>query len=205
MENILTEANLLAGIHLWRTQKPNWPRDFHNEYYQELSRLKQNGLNANWWRQMVNYLSGWRALRPLTKEEIHGRAVGRLGQLQTTYNHIVASHAGESLNLTTVNWESLEELYSVAFDIKDVNSPVFGSKLCHFILPNAFPVIDRDVIGVDARAYHEYWQFCKVQWTECTEREALQQMLRQAIGEAVHIEYPYSTKVTELCIIGSRV
>ncbi len=204
MENLLTETNLLAGIALWRTQKTNLPRDFHNEFYQELSRLKQNGLNAAWWGQIVNYLSGWKALRPSAKEEIYGRGVERLEQLQAAYNRIVASCGEQSLSLTVANWTSLEELYAVAFAIKAANSPVFGSKLCHFILPNAFPVIDRDVIGVDSRAYYEYWQFCKAQWSECTEREALQQTLQRTIGEAVHAAYPYSTKVTELCIIGSR-
>jgi hypothetical protein len=205
MENLLTDANLLAGIHLWRTHKTNWPNDFHNVFYQDLSRSKQNGLSASWWRQMVGFLSGWKALRPLTKEEIHLRGLDRLGQLQVAYKQIIASSADSSLNLTTATWDTLEELYSVAFDIKGAYSPVFGSKLCHFILPNAFPVIDRDVIGVASRAYYDYWQFCKMQWTGCSEREALQQKLEQTIGKAAYAEYPYTTKITELCIIGSRV
>ncbi len=204
MENLLTQANLLAGVRLWRTQKTNWPRDFYNEFYQELCCLKQKGLNDAWWRQMVNYLSGWKALRPLTKEEIYVRGGERLGKLQDAYSQIVDSTDGQPLSLMTATWDTLDELYSIAFDIKSASSPVFGSKLCHFILPNVFPVIDRDVIGLDTRAYYDYWLFCKTQWTECRERETLQQNLQNIIGRAIHSEYSYSTKVTELCIIGSR-
>ena len=202
MKNLLTTTNLQAGIRLW-----HWDRDFHNEYYQQLSRWKQNGLNEAWWWQIVDELAKWKATRGQTKHQIGVRGVERLKRLQAPYNQIIGSTAGRPLNLTTATWQPLEELYSVAFDIKHIDSPVFGSKLCHFILPNAFPVFDHAVIGDSLRSigvhihtYEEYWRFCKAQWTECSEQEALRQEMQLAIGKAVHADYPYSTKVTELCI-----
>jgi hypothetical protein len=107
--------------------------------------------------------------------------------------------------MQNVEWEDLESLYRIAFDIKGVNSPVFGSKLCHFLLPDAFPVYDRDVIRFAARDYEDYWRFCKTQWMSCETKKELKDLLSREIGLDVAPRYPFTTKVTELCIIGSRV
>ena len=45
---------------------------------------------------------------------------------------------------------------NVIHEIKNVNSPVFTSKFCHFISPKRFPVIDRKAMGLPFGNYIEY-------------------------------------------------
>ena len=104
----------------------------------------------------------------------------------------------------------MADLYYVASQIKNVNSPVFGSKLCHFIVPDAFPVIDSKIIkkgkkaiGASALSYEDYWRFCKSQWGGCSAQTQSVQTMRAAIGSNIFIHYPYAVKITELCIRGA--
>ena len=87
--------------------------------------------------------------------------------------------------------------------IKGVSSPVFASKLCHFIFPSAFPIADRAAVGVAAN-YDKHWARCRDLWLGCNAREQLIAKLKQAIAEPVTPGYPWATKITELCLIGSR-
>ena len=82
---------------------------------------------------------------------------------------------------------------------------MFASKLCHFLLPDAYPVIDGDVIGIRWASYEAYWRYCKSQWVACEGKTGLIDALSQEIGPDVAPDYPFTTKVTELCIIGDRL
>ncbi len=206
MNTIVTEVNLEAGINVWRRRK--WDDDFHNCLYKKLMQLKSGGLDRNWWHGIVDELSIWKAIRPLPKADIYLRGIDYLGQFQVEYDRILRVTNKHEPEMTTISWETLSSLYTVASSIKNVSSPVFGSKLCHFLLPNAFPVIDNEAIGLN-RTYADYWDYCKTQWVNCGEKQELINNLRQKIQEKVQgkvVEYyPWSTKLTELCIIGNKL
>lgn len=91
----------------------------------------------------------------------------------------------------------------MARSIKGVESPVFASKLCHFLLPNIFPVIDHAVVDVNG-CYFDYWTYCSRQWQGCEEKALLIDIMKKAIGVSVFAQYPFSTKIVELCLIGER-
>lgn len=206
MNNLLTEGNLQVGIKYWREQKKNWPADFHNAYYKYLRQLKGNGLTEEWWESMVHELRGWQASRGKGKTDayIRERGLERLGQLKEEQEKILRANHHQEPNLRTVTWVQIRGLFSIASSIKNVDSPVFGSKLCHFILPDVFPIIDQEVTGVESNNYADYWSYCSSSWSGCQLQQELIALLSASIGDEVIEQYPWSTKVTELCVIGSR-
>jgi len=206
MDNLLTETNLASGIRYWRERKKKWPADFHNEDYKRLQHLKHSGLTEEWWEHIVHYLRSWQASRGKGKTDayIRERGLERLNQLRAEYDKILRINRHQELDLQTATWTLIAGLYNIASSIKNVDSPVFGSKLCHFILPNVFPVIDGEVIGVHSNNYANYWGNCSSSWSDCPIKQELIAILRESIGEQVIEDYPWSTKVTELCVIGSK-
>lgn len=59
--------DLQKGINWWRKEKADkWPQDFHNRVYHELYDLRKNGLTERWWRNTVDRLWAWRAIRSKT-------------------------------------------------------------------------------------------------------------------------------------------
>lgn len=204
MVNLLNEGNLVSGIRYWRETKKKWDVDFHNDFYKQLQHLKRNGLTKEWWVNIVPYLQSWRASRGKTDDYIYTRGVERLSELSTEYNKMLGINHSQELDLQIAMWTSIEKLYNVASSIKNVPSPVFGSKLCHFILPNVFPVIDREAVGVYHNDYASYWANCSSEWSECQIKEKLKNILKDSIGVQVIENYPWSTKIAELCMIGSK-
>jgi len=208
MTNVLNNKNLQKGIDLWYTT--TWPRDFHNKFYQDLQLRKQHGLNTAWWEPTVDDLWRWKAIRPLKKRIVLARGQNSLQHLQREYARVQGILGNRTPSLSNLDWKDVANLYHIASRIKDVNSPVFGSKLCHFIIPDAFPVMDSNIIekfeevtGVNAHSYQEYWQFCKSQWVSCVARAQLVLMMQEAIGPNIFLHYPYVAKITELCLSGS--
>jgi hypothetical protein len=209
MSCLLTEANLDAGIDYWRNTKTKWEPDFHNAIYKKYYEKQQlNGLDEAWWKFMLDELGppprGWSAIRPKRKDYILKRGLERLVQLQTARDRIFRAIEPQRPGLENTNWALLRELYLCAKSIKNVDSPVFASKLCHFIIPNTFPIIDGEAIGFQNNDYSRYWDFCRCQWLDCQVKEKLQSRLRMSIGNEIVDCYPWSTKLTELCIIGNR-
>ena len=198
MNGFVTKANLQAGIGGW---KKEWPADFHNRLYSELLQLRQNGLDSKWWQEIVDVLSDWKAMRPKSKEWINERGLERLTQLNEQYNLILMGNDNREPDLAAVDWEQLVALFNSAASIKNVASPVFGSKLCHFIFPSAFPVVDREFVGIRG-GYEVHWFCCKAHWIECEEKEELMEILKRAINPPILPGYPWATKITELCLIG---
>ena len=204
MNCVLTKTNLEAGIAYWFNTKAKWGDDFHNAYYEDFNYRQRNGLDEEWWEWMVHELRSWQASRPKTDAYIRERGRQRLHELQAARERILAAAEPESPGLENTNWKLLSELYLCAKSIKNVDSPVFGSKLCHFIIPNAFPIIDGEAIGIQTSDYSIYWDYCRRQWLNCQLKEELRSHLRTLIGPGVVDHYPWSTKLTELCIIGDR-
>jgi len=205
MTNLLTAANLKAGIKVLKVSKPAWGNDFHDTLYIELKELKANGLDEQWWQKIVYKLWDWKAIRPLSRATILHEGLKSLPQLRAEYNAILKVTDKREPRLETVSWDILSGLYTVASSIKKTKypSPVFGSKLCHFILPKVFPVIDREMVGVSGE-YREYWINCKEQWMTCTVKQELIMQLQRAMKVQATSDYPWASKIVELCKIGAK-
>jgi hypothetical protein len=48
-------------------------------------------------------------------------------------------------DITAVSWDDVKAFPDEVARIKQVRSPVFTSKFCHFLLPRVYPVIDNCV------------------------------------------------------------
>lgn len=204
MKTIVNSENLCSGILFWLNTLTRWPADFHNQLYSYLHQRKAQELSEEWWAAIVDVLWNWRAIRPKSKGFIYERGKGCLHDLEQEYQLILQANGMHELDLSEISWQQASGLFTLSTSIKGVKSPVFASKLCHFLLPNCFPVIDHAVIGV-RHSYPDYWCFCQSLWAACTEKHELIQQLRAAIGEPVVSHYPYATKIVELCLIGSRI
>jgi len=90
-------------------------------------------------------------------------------------------------------------------DIKN-QSTVFGSKLGHFIFPKVFIVMDN--LGTSVMPYEFYWPGMVAQWLAFADKSEAMDRLRTQIEKqsrkAVHSDYPYETKIMELCHIGYK-
>lgn len=204
MNNIFTNTHLLAGIRKFK-ENQNWDKDFHNGLYRKLRLWRANGLDQNWWRKIIDVLWNWRAIRPNSKSEIFENGKVHLNELQAEYLTILEVMGNEEPLMADLSWETLSGLFTVAAEIKYTMpfSPVFPSKLCHFIFPNAYPVMDRKMIGISTR-YSQHWDFCKDQWINCTGKQELVSILRNEVKDNVFEYYPWSTKITELCLSGKN-
>jgi len=209
MVNLLTINNLQRGIQIWLAQT-TWPTDLHNGFYQQLHLRRQTGLDEAWWSHTVGNLWRWKAIRPLKKGAVLASGLSSLPVLQSEYSRIKGLVGRQIPSLTNLSWTDVSALYATASAIKGVKSPVFGSKLCHFIIPDAFPVIDSNVkrkakkaIGTSPLRYDSFWQFCQSQWTNCPSRAQLISTMQRQIGPSPFADYPYAAKITELCITGS--
>lgn len=201
---LLSSEHLEAGIQFWRTEKTHWPSDFHNSLYGDLIQWRVNGLTDSWWDQIVPLLSAWKAIRPRSKEFIRERGSGLLPRLNHAYEAMVGSDPEQPVEFADLSWQVVRDLYDVAHSIKGVVPPVFASKLCHFIVPAAYPVIDGDAVGLLSDGYQSYWTSCQGAWQACEDRAALVEVLRRAIGSTPVSEYPWGPKIVELCLIGSK-
>lgn len=196
----ISTGNLRRGIQVFRAQR-GWPRDFHNSFYQQLRVLTTAPVTPGMWRELIRHLSGWRALRPFSKEQMYLAGLQQLGELN---RHLYALDQLTTVTLETADWTTVAPLFQCAATIKPVSSPVFASKLCHFLRPAIYSVVDQAVLGIGNTIYAAYWLACQQAWRECHEREGLVAELRQTIGDEVYAAYPYVTKIVELCSIGMK-
>ena len=209
---LLSEAHLLTGME-WFQTKTNWGDVFHNDLYSKLRKLSENGINEEWWRNIVNHLWDWRAIRPFPKKIIQERGSSLLPQIEKEYNRVIATE-GREPELGEVQWDALAPLYQICASIKPTKnpSPVFGSKLAHFLIPTAFPVFDRQAVGGFEKYpdYGAYWNACREAWistppeTRAVLTETLRERIERTGGGVVPDYYPFATKSVELCIIGAQ-
>ena len=206
MQRIVTEQNLLVGINWWRG---NFRQDFHNSLYAELALVKRERTREALWERLVDELGRWgaiRGIRGVTSNHIRDRGLERLPSLLGHYHALLDEYGPHGPDLSIAGWPKLAPLFGVAQDIKPTKtkSPVFPSKLCHFLLPNAFPVKDNEALKSQRRkSYPNYWRFCQQQWLLCPEKDKLAEILKAKIGVPVTPGYPFSAKITELCLIGN--
>jgi hypothetical protein len=133
-------------------------------------------------------------------ETINKRGFERLERLRTHYEPLSTVSVRLDHELT-VTWRDVFPLFKVAAEIKPVknDSPVFPSKLCHFLCPSIFPVFDNTLVKTGKIKYREYWTEFKNQWEKAPEKGALIQELKRHISEAPCDHYPWPTKIFELC------
>jgi hypothetical protein len=175
--------------------------DFNNYLYNRLAHERRRGLDVVFWQFLVDELARWKAFRPYTKEYTNEMGLERLERLRTHYALLSARCAQLDFRLNEVSWVDVFPLFEVAAEIKPVisPSPVFASKLCHFLCPPIFPVFDNTMVKSGKIGYREYWTECKKRWEEAPEKDALIQVLRREIPERPCDHYPWSTKIVELC------
>jgi hypothetical protein len=123
----------------------------------------------------------WHAYRgpkkPNSKAEIADLGAVRLEQIEAEYQKLAARSSTEPC-IADYIWEQVEPLYSLAYGIK--SSPVFAGKMCHFLLPNLFVVMDN--WAVDASDYEIYWRGMRDAWCSFSNQDAARRMLIDAIG-----------------------
>ncbi len=198
----LTATQLSEGISYWRTT--GWPQDFHNEFYHRLQNGNPRGIfNLHWWQSFVSELSKWKALRPRSKEFVSKRAADRFEKLTQVWAEVM-TEAVLGSDISAVKWSQVSLFADLVAEIKDVTSPVFTSKFCHFLAPQIFPVIDNAAMGSPFRTYEHYYTAAQLEWTETPEETQLQlvsELPRQMADPAIE-GYPFKCKIIELCLIG---
>ncbi len=203
---IVSDENFKAGIEWWK----GWGTgDFNNSEYEAIYSARRDGLTDSWWNATVDRLWNWRAIRsprpPNTKDAIKERGNERLPMLATQFKSIRTLTSGEP-GIKDVEWDDIAELYELSFEVKCCNrrigSPVFASKMCHFIFPNIFPVMDNFATGVFD--YEFYWRGIRDEWLRFPRKIGMINYLQSYIESrnGVGNLHPYETKVLELCQIG---
>ncbi len=194
---IVNKQSLARGLQNWFTH-PNWPRDLHSQFYMELNQMFANGLTLSCWDSLVDILWDWRAVRPKTKAYIRERGVPVLGLINQHIEHIRDRCLVPSIS--NVDWAEVSPLFEVAGSIKGVSSPVFASKLCHFLMPDMFPVIDNEFIGVNG-TYQDYWLMCKKLWEMLDDKvkNELIDELSKYVPRSNRRVFPWATKIVEIC------
>jgi len=131
--------------------------------------------------------------------------MSHLDNIQREYVKIIGSTRGEPC-IDNVTWKDVSSLYRTADEIKN-HSPVFASKMCHFIFPKVFIVMDNLATGT-TDDYEYYWEGSVREWTEFNEKEKAIGLLSTKIvkcsSKPIHLEYPFETKIIELCNIGKK-
>jgi hypothetical protein len=192
------EQNLRAGLSVWRKRK--WEQDFSAPFYAQQRQLLASGVSDIWWRSTLPELTRWKAIRPKRPSVILERGLAVLPEIAKTFTSLPMDS-----DFGSIRWDQVEPLFNIAWGIKGVNSPVFASKLCHFMRPDLYMVVDQEVIGVK-EPYSTYWRACSEAW----KRSAADHTKLKAIltGESecpLGTHFPFATKITELCVIGARV
>ena len=195
----LRELN--QAIAYWRNT--NWPQDFHNGFYQHLGEIRAQGLfNQKWWDAYLPILRQWRATRPKSSAYMTQRAQNSFNALNSIWNQDIVPVMAQDIE--TIEWQIIAPFVRLVAEIKNVHSPVFCSKLCHFLAPHIFPVVDNAAMGNPFDSYEEYFSAGRREWyeTENDTRNILIDLISNEIGTNMVPDYPIKCKIIELCFIG---
>jgi aspartate aminotransferase len=202
----LSIENLNEGIKWWREGK--WPKDYLNHEYYDIYKSRAAGLTERWAEATLERLVRWKALRSSkpgnTKAKFARLIEIRLPDLQTEYQRLLEI-SGDEPSIRSLAWQDISKLYETIAEMKD-GSPVFASKLGHFIFPNVFIVMDN--LGTQVIDYDSYWPGMVDEWNVFQDKDATFDLLKNEIErhsrDAAHPLYPYETKIIELCHIGDK-
>ncbi len=207
---IISLDHLNAGLKWWgkrRGKKTKFPSDIHNADYYDIYDVRAAGVTVQWWDATVNRLGQWRAYRggkcPITKKEIIRRGIQRLSEVAAEYAKLVTSSTTEPC-ITDVCWEDVDSLFAIASGIRRGKAPVFASKMCHFLFPKLFIVMDNQATSIFD--YEFYWRGMKDEWCRFKDKAEASNLLRNAIrsSKPLHPLYPLETKIMELSHIGHK-
>lgn len=204
---IISLENLTDGMWWWNELKSAWGSDLGNSEYDDIYACRAGGLTFAWWEHTVERLSRWKATRAPgglnSREKIRVAGLELLPQLAACYARLLPPGAPE-LALESLRWQDIEPLYQAAFRLKWPHrrnaSPMFASKLCHFIFPCVFPIVDNEATGFFD--YEFYWRGMQDEWQRFSEKEQAIAVLKQRIGPTIHPQYPLECRVIELSHIG---
>lgn len=210
-----TMDDLENGIAIWERKAitAEWPRDFHNAMYviDDMRRCEEP-FSQRWWIDFVMPRVGtWRAYRPATKADIERWAFECLSEMKASYETCVAPFVDTPFD--QLRWEDVAAFTEVVARAKRnvyggvQASPVFRSKVCHWIAPRLFPVADQEVLGINS-PYEIYWKEVQKAWAAIpleireTMIARLSEEIRRNSRHAVADNYPFEVKIVELCRIG---
>lgn len=198
----LSRANLDAGIKAWRG-KPSFDQDFRDCLYKTLAGWKTGGLIEGWWTRIADELCRWRANRPKTKSFIHDRGFARLADLLQEYARILAR-----ISQKICHWRRRHGSRSPLSSKSPGRSKASPApSLPASSATSSCRTLSSSTITLcSARlgSYADYWNNCRSAWTACDEKQERARILRSAIDHSVAAHYPWSTKLTELRMIGAR-
>jgi hypothetical protein len=105
-------------------------------------------------------------------------------------------------SIEDVEWSDIAELWQIAYRIK--SKPVFAGKMCHFMFPKIFIVMDN--LATQVFDYEFYWRGMKDEWTRFSQQEAAKTTIAETINaiRPIHELYPLETKIMELSHIGYK-
>lgn len=199
----LTVAEFERGVAYWRG-KPSWDQDFHNAFYKAMAAANPCGVfDDAWWDGFLPVLKAWVATRPRGGEFLTPRAQARFAKMSHVWAAAVAPNlAGD---IESLRWPDIAAFPAIVAEIKDVDSPVFASKFCHFLAPRVFPLVDNEAMGGKYLTYEACWVAYKREWLTTTVsglRDELVARLADLVGPSPAADYPFKNKVVELCLIG---
>ena len=139
------------------------------------------------------------------KGEIFARGLKRLRTIDKHYRHIKRRAGNREPSLENTSWEDIAQLFDVLCQIKGSKSPVFASKLGHFIFPRVFIVVDNEATAVFP--YEFMWTGLQTAWRNFKQKARAKKMLERKIlkyTSKIHENYPFETKIAEMWLIGYK-
>jgi hypothetical protein len=200
---IININNLKSGIRRW--DQLNFPPDILNAEYHAMYKSRVDGVTQQWWSSAADRLGQWRAYRgpspPNSHYEITQRGLACLPDIAAEYARLVAMSSTEP-SITVLSWEDVAPLFALAYGIKP--SFVFASKMCHFIFPKLFIVMDNQL--TEPFEYEFYWRGMKDEWGRFTQKQEAVRVLTDSIkaDRPLHPLYPWETKIMELSHAGYK-
>ena len=197
----VTATELERGLAYWRTTA--WPRDFHNDFYRTMAEANPHGaFDDGWWAGFLPVLRAWIATRPKSSAFLTPRAQERFAALGSAWAVCVEPRLGG--DIASVEWRDVAAFPALVAEIKDVASPVFASKFCHFLAPPIFPIVDNAAMGSPYATYEAGFNAYRREWLSTDEavREVLVSRLSGLIEAPLAETFPTTNKVVELCLIG---
>ena len=202
---------LRGGMCLWKSEF-GFPDDFHNSLYSDMAERKASIFvpkwdKEDWWHNILDELVGWKAHRPKSRKYLTRRARPRLDAIKRAAKTLQSARFAD-ISDTNASWKVCAPLFDKVGEIKDVPSPVFPAKMCHFIFPRIFPVADKAAIG-GVSDYPAYWEHVRGCWQATSPK--VQRQLKDILCREISKSgtkpiqgYPFACKITELCIIGGH-
>ena len=195
-------AELERGVAFWQSGT-KWPPDFHNDFYRRMADANPRGaFDDAWWVAFLPELRKWRATRPRGSAFLTSRAQARFSVLARVWELTVEPNLGQ--DIASIEWSRVSAFPALVSEIKNVASPVFTSKFCHFLVPAIFPVVDNAAMGNPFSTYEACFRTFKAEWLSTDEvtRQALVSWLTNLIDAPLVAGYPTKNKIVELCLIG---